>query len=245
MLTRFPVFSSVCKTAIINPWLLYRNDSGGCGMRMRSPVFVRNLRCAVFSAIRKRALLPLFGAQKNDLWLLWPGAIGLVRPAYPSGTRPVLRRCAYLPGSRGPARAVPPLRQGEARAAGFSCGQPVLHEALCSLCGTPLPASDGAGNCPGTPPGLGNGEAAGDAIHASPIGQSGHTGSKGYWHRRNLDTQATYVSYCRERSDTRPSHLVWRRRPFGSQPEAILRLVGRKTNQTHSPGGDGYVESVL
>ena len=50
-------------------------------MHMRSTDFVRNRRCAAFSAIQRRASSPLYDAQKNSLRLLWSNAHGLVRPA--------------------------------------------------------------------------------------------------------------------------------------------------------------------
>ncbi len=51
-------------------------------MHTPSPDFVRNPRCAVSSAIRRRASSRLCGAQKNALRRLRTGAHGLVRPAH-------------------------------------------------------------------------------------------------------------------------------------------------------------------
>src|SRR5262252_5461541 len=54
------------------------------------------------------------------------------------GARSFLRRHADISGSGGAAGRVPPLWQGEAGTARFSGGQPVLHQAVCILCGPAL-----------------------------------------------------------------------------------------------------------
>ena len=118
------------------------------GMRMPSRVFVRNPRYAGSSAIRRRASSPLNGAQKNSLRLLRSSAHGLVRPADASGARSVLRRYACLPRVRGSARAVPQLRQGEARAAGLPGRQPVLYQTFRALRGPTLPCDHDQGDWP-------------------------------------------------------------------------------------------------
>src|SRR5207237_5774957 len=84
-------FPTACDLFIMFEWQIQRSDSGGCGTRMRSPVFGHNPQCAASSAIRRRESLPLFGAQKNDLRLLRPCAVGLVRSQDAAGTRSVLR----------------------------------------------------------------------------------------------------------------------------------------------------------
>lgn len=61
----FQVFRKAFEFGIISGWLIQRSDSGGCGTRTRSLVFVRNPRCAGSLAIRKHASSLLFDAQKN------------------------------------------------------------------------------------------------------------------------------------------------------------------------------------
>src|SRR5665213_2986376 len=112
--------SGTAETANMFAWLLRRSECGGCGMRIPSPVFVRNPRCAASSAIRRSGSSPLNGAQKNALCLLRSSTLGLVRPTHATGSRSVLRRHAHLPRTRGSTRAVSKLRQGEARVARFS-----------------------------------------------------------------------------------------------------------------------------
>ena len=110
-------FRQVLGIGIMDGWLLHRSECGGSRTRMRSRAFVRNPRCAACLAIRRHASLRLFGAQKNDLRLLWPSAVRMVRPADPGGARSFLRRPARVPGVRGPADAMQELRHCKARAA--------------------------------------------------------------------------------------------------------------------------------
>jgi len=63
--TGFRACSASVETANMFAWLPQRSERGGCGMRMPSPAFVRNPRCAASSEIRRRASSPLNGAQKT------------------------------------------------------------------------------------------------------------------------------------------------------------------------------------
>src|SRR2546429_7661278 len=74
-------FPSARDLFIMFEWQIQRSDCGGCGTRTRFPVFGRNPRCAVSSAIRRRESLLLSGAQKNTLRLLLSRASPLVVPA--------------------------------------------------------------------------------------------------------------------------------------------------------------------
>src|ERR1700676_1607535 len=101
--TEVQTFPTALDLFIMFEWQIQRSDCGGCGTRTRFPVFGRNPRCAVFSAIRRRGSLLLSGAQKNTLRLLWSRALRLVRPPGATGTRSFLWRCAHLSGARGAA----------------------------------------------------------------------------------------------------------------------------------------------
>jgi transposase len=48
-------------------WHEHRSEGGGCGIHIRSLVFGRHKRCAVFLVIRKPASSRSTGAQKNEL----------------------------------------------------------------------------------------------------------------------------------------------------------------------------------
>src|SRR5918992_5521190 len=67
---------------------------------------------------------------------------GLVRPTRAMGPGPCLGRSAHLLGSGSATRALPALRQGEARTAGLPGRQSVLHQALCLLRGSALSLGD-------------------------------------------------------------------------------------------------------
>src|SRR5260370_40033921 len=92
-------------------------------------------KCAGCSAIRMRALSLLFGAQKNDLRGMRTKPFRVVRSQVSRRSRSSGRRLAHIPGVRGTARRVPPVRQGEARASGVLGEQPALHQAVCFYVG--------------------------------------------------------------------------------------------------------------
>ncbi len=239
------MFPRCPKTEMISGWQIQRSDGGDFGTRTRSRGFVRTPWCAVSSGNRRPALSPLYGAQKNDLRMLWPCAIGLVRPTHTTGARSVLWRHAHLSGGRGAARAVPKLCWREARGVGVPGGQPVLYQALCLLRGAALPPSHHQGHCRGAQSSLGNDQDAGEAVHACAACQSGHTGTQGHRHRRDLDPQGPHLPHRGERSDSKASDLVRGRRPQRGKHDAVLRLDGREEDPAHSLGGDGHVETVL
>ena len=136
--TGFPAYATLFKFGIMFGWQTQRSDSGGCGMRMGSLVFVRYTRCAVFSVIRKRVSSLWYGAQKNCLRGLWLHTLGLVRPQHAPGSGSVQRRHSHLSRVRGASRAVPQLWPSEARASGVPGRQPLLYQTFCFLCGAAL-----------------------------------------------------------------------------------------------------------
>src|SRR2546430_13766104 len=94
--TGFPAYSMLFEFGIMLGWQTQRSDSGGCGMRMRSLVFVRFTRCAGSSVIRKCVSSLWYGAQKNCLRGLWSHARGLGRPQHAPGSGSVQRRHPHL-----------------------------------------------------------------------------------------------------------------------------------------------------
>ena len=147
--TEFPGYSMLLKFGIMFGWQTQRSDSGGCGMRMRSLVFVRYTRCAVFLVIRKHVSSLLSGAQKNCLRGLWSNALGLVRPQHAPGSGSVQRRHPHLSRVRGAARAVSQFWPSETRASGIPGRQPFLYQAFCFLCGAALRECHDQGCCAG------------------------------------------------------------------------------------------------
>src|ERR1035437_5903339 len=111
------LFSGCYKTEVIFECPISGRDGSVFGTRMRSPGFVRNLQCAVFSVIRKLVSSLSNGAQKNNQRLLRSSALELVRPTHAAGSRSVVRQRAHLSGDRSASRAVQELWTRETRAA--------------------------------------------------------------------------------------------------------------------------------
>ena len=132
-------FSMLLKLVMMFGWQIQPSESGGCGMHMRSAVFVRYIRCAASFVIRRRVSSLLCVVQKKRLWGMWLYAHGLVRPQYAPGSRSVQRRQPHLSRVRSATRAVQELWPSEARASGVSGRQPLLYQALCFLRWTALP----------------------------------------------------------------------------------------------------------
>ena len=128
--------------------------------------------------IPRLALSVLYGAQKNYLRQLRESAAGLVRPKDSAGSRPVVRGYPGVPGVRGAPGLLPELWQSEARASGVFGGQPVLHQALCVLCGATVSHGDHQRCGQGTEAGLAYGQGVGQAVHEGAAGQGGKTKPK-------------------------------------------------------------------
>ena len=204
----FRAFREVAEFGIMFRWPDQQSESGGSGTRMPSPVFVRYRRCAGFSATPRRVLSLCDGAQKNALWGVWSSTPGLVRPTRAMGPGPCLRRPAHLLGSGSATRVLPALRQGEARTAGLPGRQSVLHQALCLLRGSALSLGDGQGHRRGASSGLGDGQRAGQAVHARPTRPHANPWAEGHRHRRDLDPQRSRLSDRGQRPAPRPCDLV-------------------------------------
>src|ERR1019366_9633181 len=141
------------------------NQSNAADWRTRIP-FQAFARCNVSkgcSVIRVRGSSPWFDGEKNDLR---HGASELVRPKTSAGTGLVLRRSPHLPPLGGASGRLPAVWRGEARAAGFSGRERAAHEALRPVRGTPVSKWHDPRRCRGAAPGLADGQAAGDGLHA-------------------------------------------------------------------------------
>ena len=141
-------------------WPTQRSESGGCGMRTRFPGFrpqptVRG----VFGDPKARVITLARRSKKRSA----AAAGECTRAGTTARTRRVrdlsVRRHAHLPRVRGAARAVPELRQGEARAAGRSW--PTTRStpsALPTTWGGAAVERDDQGRGRGTAPRLGHGQ---------------------------------------------------------------------------------------
>src|SRR5271166_3499095 len=200
-------------------------------MDIRSPAFERTRPCAVCSVIRMCGYCVSIDAQKNGLRRLRAGLERVVRPAGAAGSRPAERRVSDCSGTRSAARRVPSLRHREARTAGFSGGQSALHQTLCVLCRTPLPAGLDPRCRQGTQARLGHGQDAGDAIYAGAARACRHAGSASDRHRRDLSPQGPQLSHRGQRPGSQAADLVRRRGSFRGQHGGVLRLAGPKKSR--------------
>ena len=139
----FQALRRALEFGIMSGWQTQRSDSGVCGTHTRSPVFVRNPRCAASSVTRRRVSSPLFGAQKKRSAAAAPACTRTDTTDACGGYAicPVTTQ-THHPGDRGTARAAPKRRAREARAIRVPGGQPVLYQALCSLRRPALPAGN-------------------------------------------------------------------------------------------------------
>ena len=97
--------------------------------RIGLPDSVPSPRSVASSAIPRRGSCGSGDGGKGGLRGPWTEASDLLRPQDPSRARPLLWRHSCLPGSRGPARALPELRLREAREAALVGRQPAnRHE---------------------------------------------------------------------------------------------------------------------
>src|SRR4029077_9710196 len=207
---------------MVFPWRHQASECDDCGTRMRFWDFDRRPRYEEFSVIPRHASSALFGAQKNYLWQLRESTAELVRPQSAPDSRSVVRRYAGVPGVRGAPGVLSKLWQSEARGTGVFGGQPLLHQALCLLCGTTVLHGDHQRCGQGTQAGLAHGQGAGQAVHEGAARQGGKTKTESDRHRRDIDSQRTYVSDRGERLGTNSTDLVWRYGPFRTEHEAIL-----------------------
>lgn len=215
-------FHRGAENGIMYGWLPYQHLSGGSRTRMRFRVFVRNRPCAASSATRRPASLTLSGAQKNSLRRVRTCSLGLVRPAHPTGPRSALWRPACVPRVRDTTRRVRALRQREARTTRFPGRQSFLHQTLCLLRGTALPAGVDQGCRRGVQAALGDDQDPRDAVHAGATGPCRHAGTPSHRDRRNLDPQRPYLSHRRQRPDPQTSDLVWRAGSQRGEHGAVL-----------------------
>jgi len=129
-------YSMLLKLGMMFEWQIQRSGSGGCGMHMRSVVFVRYIRCTVSLVIRRRESSLLYGAQKKRMWGLRLHSLGLVRSQNASSSRSVQCRQPYLYRVRSATRALPQLWPSEARASGVPGRHPFfIPSALLSMSG--------------------------------------------------------------------------------------------------------------
>ena len=145
-----------------------------------SPGFVQGPRSRGYSEIRRPGLSGWSGVKKNGVWLVWDSALGFLRSEGATHTRPVVRGDAYASGGGGPQGSVSPVRQGEAGKVSLAGEQPVLHEAVCLVCGTTLPGNDSQGGGAGTQVRLEDRKEAGQGVYAGAAQTYGDSWPQGH-----------------------------------------------------------------
>src|SRR5271154_4832380 len=126
-------------------------------------------RCNVskgYSVIRKLGSSPWFAGEKNGLRQLRCGTPRLVRPKAAESSGFALRRSPYLPRLGGASGRLPAVWRGEARAAGLPGRECAAHEAFRPVCGPALSKWHDQGRRRGAAPGLADGQAPRDGLHA-------------------------------------------------------------------------------
>jgi len=193
-------------------------------MRTHSLVFEPEPSSTAGLVIRNCGSLPSHVAQKNVLWNLRGDASQLLRSHAAAGAGSVERPVSYPARPRGSPGSMSPVWCGEAGATGVPGRQPVLYPTLCVLRRPALSLGDDQGHCRGAAPGLGRGQGARQAVHACAAQARRYAGATGDRHRRDLDSQGSYLSYRRERSDPSAPDVVRRPGSLGSEHGQVLSI---------------------
>ena len=153
-----------------------------CWTPTDSPGFVQGPRSRGYSEIRKPELFRWPAVKKNGMRRVWDLAPAFLRSEGPADSRSVVRGDAHLPGGGGPPGSMSPVRQGEAREVSVACDQPVLHEAICLVCGATLPGHRRQGCGEGAQAGLEDREEPGEGVYAGAAPAHRDAGPQGYRH---------------------------------------------------------------
>lgn len=144
--------------------------------------FVQEPRSREYSAIRRPGLFGWGGVKKNRVWMLWDPPSEFLRSQGPAHSGPVLWGAAHLPGSGGPPGSMSPVWQGEAGNVSLAGDQPVLHEAICLVCGAPLSGNGRQGRGQGAQARLEDREELGEGVYAGAAPAHRDAGPQGHWH---------------------------------------------------------------
>src|SRR6266851_3303257 len=224
----FAEFSRAQKLGMNWRW----EERGGWWMCTASPPFVRGRRYVGCLAIPRSVSYGLSGGEKNFVRSLWSALAPNLRSQAAPGARPLGGRHQNLSGDREQSGALPELRQSEAGEAGVALQQPLLHQALCVLCGPALSDLDDPRRRPRVAPGLEHRQGTRPAVHAGAAPKSRDASATGDRHRRGLDPQGAHLPHRGQRSGAAPADLVRRagslRSEHGSLPASFRRSKNPK-----------------
>ena len=154
-----------------------------CGTRIGSQVLGPAQHYGAFSVIRRLEYLVYAGGGKNSLRYLRLYQARVVRSQTALGAGFGVWGLSDLLGDRGAPNRLPAVHEGEAREAGVACGQSVLQQAICLLCGAALSGHDDQRCGAGDASGLEEYQRTGQAVYARAVASDRISYSQGDWGR--------------------------------------------------------------
>src|SRR3989338_1461483 len=136
-----------------------------CRMNIASPDFIQKKNLRGYLETPRQRSSRLKGLKKNSMWLMRHGSPEPLRQDSAPDSGFILRGCANISGSGGPASHLSEVQESEAGKTGLYCWQSILHKALCPLCRPKVSCNDHTGCCKRTQTGLAYSQGAGQRIH--------------------------------------------------------------------------------
>ena len=152
----------VKKMCMITEWKK-RDD---CGTNISSLDFVREQTFKGYLETQGLESSGSKGFKKNTLWILWDGALELLRQEGAEGTRFIMRGYAGLSGGGISTRLLQELWYGETGTTFLDSQQSFLHKAFCLFCGKALPGVHPPRRSEGASSGLEDRQGAGQTVYA-------------------------------------------------------------------------------
>ncbi len=147
-----------------------------------SPGYVQGPRSRGYSEIRRLGFFGWCAVKKNDVRRVWDLVPEFLRSEGPADSRSVVRGDVHLSGGGNPPGSMSPVRQGEAGKVSVAGDQPVVHAAICLVCGATLPGDRRQGGGEGAQARLEDREEPGEGVYARAAPAYGGAGSQSYRH---------------------------------------------------------------
>lgn len=152
----------VKKMCMITEWEK-RDD---CGTNIDSLDFVREQTFKGYLETQGLESSGSRGFKKNTLWILWDGALELLRQEGAEDTGFIMRGYAGLSGGGISTRLLQELWYGETGTTFLDSQQSLLHKAFCLFCGKALPGVHPPRRGEGASSGLEDSQGAGQTVYA-------------------------------------------------------------------------------